>query len=85
MLSICIGNQSKKKAIIQNSTEMEEKMIMSILLKIMVTVCCIIVGRGIFKYPVSGSEKYQNELPPQNRYDLTQESFQLKDFEKVAS
>ncbi len=27
------------------------------------TVRCIIVGKEIFKYPISGSEKYQNEFP----------------------
>ncbi len=27
------------------------------------TVCCKIVGNKIFKYPISGSEKYQNEFP----------------------
>ncbi len=28
-----------------------------------VTVCCKIVRNEIFKYPISGSEKYQNEFP----------------------
>jgi len=27
------------------------------------TVCCKIVCNEIFKYPISGSEKYQNEFP----------------------
>ena len=27
------------------------------------TVCCKIVGNKVFKYQISGSEKYQNEFP----------------------
>ncbi len=33
------------------------------------TVWCIIVGNEVLQYPISDSEKYQNESPKKNRYE----------------
>ncbi len=47
------------------------------------TVCCKIDGNEFFQYPISGSEKYQNEFPTPKYVGLHLTSMSIQGFSKI--